>query len=131
MTVDGTAVSASKKPTKLAPNAKISNMRKNNLTEYTATKKLKKIETGEIDELFSRKKTQIVPSKDTDPKNQHVKRQKFASLESDNDMADTRGTKKKARPLTSDGLPIYTAEEMAIGKGGGSAECPWECKCCY
>ncbi|EPT27442.1 hypothetical protein TGPRC2_306195 [Toxoplasma gondii TgCatPRC2] len=56
------------------------------------------------------------------------------------------GQKKKRRPLTfdedmglnqrainrtADGLRIYTEEELGIGKGGGTPECPFDCSCCF
>lgn len=30
-----------------------------------------------------------------------------------------------------DGLPIYTVEELKIGKGGDTEDCPFDCDCCY
>ncbi|KEP64651.1 UNVERIFIED_CONTAM: hypothetical protein HHA_306195 [Hammondia hammondi] len=56
------------------------------------------------------------------------------------------GQKKKRRPLTfdedmglnqhainrtADGLRIYTEEELGIGKGGGTPDCPFDCSCCF
>ena len=30
-----------------------------------------------------------------------------------------------------DGLKIYSINELNIGKGGGTEDCPFDCKCCY
>ncbi|GIX65373.1 uncharacterized protein BcabD6B2_48080 [Babesia caballi] len=35
------------------------------------------------------------------------------------------------RKRTEDNLPVYTVEELNIGKGGGTELCPFDCHCCY
>ncbi|CTQ40839.1 hypothetical protein BMR1_03g01200 [Babesia microti strain RI] len=35
------------------------------------------------------------------------------------------------RKYTVDGLPIYTYEDLNIGKGGGTDACPFDCNCCF
>eukprot|EP00884_Botryococcus_braunii_P001632 jgi/Botrbrau1/1146/Bobra.0162s0037.1 len=32
---------------------------------------------------------------------------------------------------TDDGLPVYTEDELHVGKGGGTNACPFDCDCCY
>lgn len=49
----------------------------------------------------------------------------------DDDFFDSRGTRRKTRPLTADGLPIYSPKELRIGLGGGTKLCPFDCNCCY
>lgn len=49
----------------------------------------------------------------------------------DDGVGDTRGLKKKIRPLTDDGLPIFTWQEMGIGRGGDTPDCPFDCDCCF
>jgi hypothetical protein len=36
-------------------------------------------------------------------------------------------------PLRFDeeGVPIYSSESLNIGKGGGTALCPFDCECCF
>lgn len=37
-------------------------------------------------------------------------------------------------PLRIDGdsgLPIYSAEQLKMGGGGGTALCPFDCDCCF
>ena len=88
-------------------------------------KKTDKCEKGtknEIDELFDAKKSL--------PRKVEPTKEKPAAYEKDG-LGDTRGTRTKARSLTKDGLPVYSAEEMRIGRGGGTAQCPFDCECCY
>lgn len=35
------------------------------------------------------------------------------------------------RRTTDDGLLIYTAEELNVGKGGDTEDCPFDCWCCF
>ena len=30
-----------------------------------------------------------------------------------------------------DGLPIYTAKSLGIGRGGDTPDCPFDCWCCF
>lgn len=30
-----------------------------------------------------------------------------------------------------EGLPIYTTDELNVGKGGDTAACPFDCRCCF
>jgi hypothetical protein len=84
----------------------------------TSTKPPKTQSSDEIDMLFTKRPAVIKAAAPT------VVRPK-------DDIGDTRGTKNRARPLTDDGLPIFTAEEMGIGTGGDTADCPFDCECCY
>ena len=47
------------------------------------------------------------------------------------DFFDSRGLKRKTRPLTEDGLLIFTPNELKIGLGGGTDLCPFDCNCCF
>ncbi|EFP88265.2 uncharacterized protein PGTG_14349 [Puccinia graminis f. sp. tritici CRL 75-36-700-3] len=40
---------------------------------------------------------------------------------------DSRGTRAK----TEDGLMIYSVEELKIGLGQDTPECPFDCQCCF
>ncbi|KJP87633.1 hypothetical protein AK88_02661 [Plasmodium fragile] len=35
------------------------------------------------------------------------------------------------RARTPDGLPIYSMEELKMGQGGYTKDCPFECNCCF
>ncbi|GAA5904731.1 hypothetical protein JCM8208_001338 [Rhodotorula glutinis] len=49
------------------------------------------------------------------------------AAEEDERFMDSRGTRKK----TEDGLPIYSLDELNIGHGGDTPECPFDCQCCF
>lgn len=85
---------------------------------------------------------------------QSNKKQKLSSAagpntldQADADLFDSRGTKRKSNfshgivfgrktyfvssgARTEDGLPIYSVEELKIGLGGDTPECPFDCHCC-
>jgi len=51
---------------------------------------------------------------------------------------DTKGEVKKTilnKPSTNrkniDGITVYSAEELCIGKGGDTPLCPFDCDCCF
>jgi hypothetical protein len=44
-------------------------------------------------------------------------------------FGDSRGNKGKRRKI--DELDLYSTEELNIGKGGDTEDCPFDCKCCY
>jgi hypothetical protein len=43
----------------------------------------------------------------------------------------TPSTKNDSLDYTEEGWRIYTPDELGIGKGGDTAECPFDCKCCF
>ncbi|KNC98606.1 uncharacterized protein SPPG_06287 [Spizellomyces punctatus DAOM BR117] len=47
----------------------------------------------------------------------------------DDGFGDSRGLKAKRR--TEDGYSLFTTEELNIGKGGDTPQCPFECWCCF
>lgn len=59
-----------------------------------------------------------------------AKREK-ASLEAKKNQEQENQTKK--RRFTSDGLPIYTEEELGMNnpKAGTTPLCPFDCDCCH
>jgi len=93
--------------------------------EKSSTQKSKAAD--EIDELFAAKK----PSTGK-PTSEPAKRHSppMAGAE-DEDFTDSRGLKKKRRPTTAEGFPIYTATEMRVGQGGDTPDCPFDCQCCF
>ncbi|EOB14778.1 hypothetical protein NBO_16g0063 [Nosema bombycis CQ1] len=49
----------------------------------------------------------------------------------DLDEDDLKYLTNKSDRKFIDGLPIYTVEELKIGKGGDTEDCPFDCDCCY
>jgi hypothetical protein len=103
---------------------------KNTKKEALGEKKQIKVSTAEIDELF-KKPSKSSPAPPTAVSKTTVPRRDAPLVSQTVDDFDVRGDKKKVRPLTADGLPIFTAEEMAIGRGGDSPDCPFDCNCCF
>lgn len=44
---------------------------------------------------------------------------------------DMMGDAREQRRRTEEGWKIYTEEELKIGQGGGTPECPFDCDCCF
>ena len=42
-----------------------------------------------------------------------------------------KDAKPKAGRFTEEGFKIYTTDELNIGKGGDTADCPFDCNCCF
>ncbi|KCV71890.1 hypothetical protein H696_01299 [Fonticula alba] len=49
----------------------------------------------------------------------------------DDGFADSRGSRQQGRSFTEDGYPIYTPDELGLGKGGDTEDCPIDCDCCF
>jgi hypothetical protein len=112
---------------------KVKSLRKTLTTEeiYEKTKEIEKKvnekkseikQHNEIDSIFSSGKSK----RDKTP----VKEAKQEKTCEDDSFFDSRG-KLKATRFTDDGFPIFTAEQLNIGKGGDTPDCPFDCKCCY
>lgn len=43
----------------------------------------------------------------------------------------TRSDSPTPLRFDEDGIPIYSIESLNIGKGGGTALCPFDCDCCF
>ncbi|CAH7683533.1 hypothetical protein PPACK8108_LOCUS22242 [Phakopsora pachyrhizi] len=61
--------------------------------------------------------------------NQLQSKRKLNSEEDEEELKfrDSRGNRAK----TDDGLYIYSIEELRIGLGGETPECPFDCNCCF
>ena len=81
---------------------------------------------SEIDALFKKVKK---PAK-TKPE----KIEKTAKPQPKGSAADPLGSgmsKGHNRRYTEEGWPIYSEEELNLGKGGETADCPFDCQCCF
>lgn len=124
---------ASAKRSQSGPERKGEGQRK---TEPSGAGKNAQESRKEIDDLFA--DVMSVGKKDGKKKTEKNNRSETGRSEA--------GPKKKRRPLTfdedmglnqhaikrtADGLRIYTEEELGIGKGGGTPDCPFDCSCCF
>ncbi|KAI5192458.1 hypothetical protein NEMIN01_2022 [Nematocida minor] len=72
---------------------------------------------NEIDSIFSQKERKKTSTKEKTKKEMHY---------------DIRGKEVKAQATyTEDGYKIYTEQELNIGKGGQTENCPIDCNCCF
>lgn len=94
--------------------------------KQTATETIRRTAASEIDELFEKPKAAAAAAAAAAA----VKTRRHPPLERDG-MGDVRGMGSKVRPLTDDGLPVYSAQEMKIGMGGDTDQCPFDCECCF
>ena len=76
-----------------------------------------------MDSLFKNKKSKAI-KKPEKPAAKPAKTMEKA------EKKDT-GAAKKSRKFTEDGLKIYTMEELKIGQGGNTEDCPFDCDCCF
>ena len=76
---------------------------------------------GDLDALFKNKKSKAIK------KPEKTKPVKIVEQKPDKKEAD----KKKPRKYTEDGLKIYTMDELKIGLGGDTPDCPFDCNCCF
>lgn len=96
----------------------------------TAVKKVKKVIgkdkiKGDLDAMFSTKnKSKVVAKKPAAKKEETNKTAKAVA------PAKKSGSSKPAK-YTEEGFKIYTAEELKIGQGGDTSDCPFDCNCCF
>ncbi|GLD95716.1 hypothetical protein PINS_up004394 [Pythium insidiosum] len=110
--------------------------------------KLSESGSGDIDDLFQSLKTKKQESekaaelKKRDEELQKRKARKereqlddeIKRLEAQNtNVTAMQGQNPDPRPVRydEDGLPIYTEASLQIGKGGDTADCPFDCWCCF
>ena len=74
---------------------------------------------NDLDVMFKSKASKSIKKKDKPPIQQVVQPTKVQ-----------KEKKQKPRKYV-DGLPVYTEEELNIGKGGNTADCPFDCECCF
>ena len=87
--------------------------------------------------MFSKKskKTITKPPKDNktkDSKKPKLDKQAPTEKPAKKEAAPEDAPKKvKASKFTEEGYRIYTTDELNIGKGGNTDDCPFDCNCCF
>jgi hypothetical protein len=84
-------------------------------------------EKNEIDELFASRPKSKEPTHIEKPKKNPV----IPPAVDKEDWTDSKGERRKRRPATEEGYPIYSVQEMKIGLGGDTPDCPFDCQCCF
>ncbi|EUR70134.1 hypothetical protein PFAG_03291 [Plasmodium falciparum Santa Lucia] len=91
-----------------------------------------------IEDIFSNKKVK-------ENNNKKVKEDNNKKIKEDNKLINKNEANKKnnnkisnnkkkiesERLRTPDGLPIYSMDELNMGKGGYTKNCPFDCNCCF
>ena len=90
---------------------------------------LKQKSAHDIESIFAKKAAPSVEK----PKSETMKKSqtKKSPHQDDDGFGDTRGLLKQRRPTTEEGYPIYSVEDMKIGRGGDTPDCPFDCDCCF
>ncbi|CAN6481269.1 unnamed protein product [Victoria cruziana] len=109
--------------------------------QTSSSDKKKQKPSNEIDEIFQKKKLKTTEAL---PKDNVVDQER--SLLPKDSKAKKKGKKKaapkengwvnpppRARKKTTDGLTIYSAEELGFDNpdAGGTPLCPFDCSCCF
>lgn len=79
---------------------------------------------SDLDSLFKKKKKTI-------EKKPEVKKPETKKAEKAEKPKKERQPKEKGARFTEEGFRIYSTEELNIGKGGDTADCPIDCNCCF
>ncbi|KAI5189929.1 hypothetical protein NECID01_0724 [Nematocida sp. AWRm77] len=74
----------------------------------------------ELDRIFTQKKTS---TKKNTPKEKKPSPKDTYSIRQENN--------KTLSKHTEEGFRIYSTEDLNIGKGGQTEECPFDCTCCF
>lgn len=86
---------------------------------------------SDLDKLFGKKKKKqdSQPKADEQPTPKLAKaiKKKDKSIEKPVSAPKAKGSFKR----TEDGLRIYSLDELNVGKGGDTEDCPFDCKCCF
>ena len=100
--------------------------KKNSSNTMAAEESKSKNIKGELDSLFKREKKSKVIKKPDDSK-----KEKTIDLVKDKVKDKKDKPKKSGNKYTKEGYKIYTAEELNIGMGGDTPDCPFDCNCCF
>lgn len=90
----------------------------------------------ELDQIFAQKKESAGSQKKKESaralqKKEPASLQKPHSKEAHPAYSIRKESTKNRAEYTAEGFRIYTAEELNVGKGGSTAECPFDCSCCF
>lgn len=86
------------------------------------------IATGDIDDIFKQVRAKKQSTAKPDKKVKLAP--KPAAFQGSKD--DIFGTgQPKQRRFDAEGLPVYTADELSVGAGGDTDQCPFDCTCCF
>eukprot|EP00353_Schmidingerella_taraikaensis_P015038 CAMPEP_0185602012 /NCGR_PEP_ID=MMETSP0436-20130131/1485_1 /TAXON_ID=626734 ORGANISM="Favella taraikaensis, Strain Fe Narragansett Bay" /NCGR_SAMPLE_ID=MMETSP0436 /ASSEMBLY_ACC=CAM_ASM_000390 /LENGTH=116 /DNA_ID=CAMNT_0028232087 /DNA_START=17 /DNA_END=364 /DNA_ORIENTATION=+ len=81
---------------------------------------------GDLDALFKNKKSKAISKPEKPEKSASKKTQKAATEKPEKKAAAAKAKEAKGpRKFTEDGLKVYSMEELNMGQGGDTADCPF------
>ena len=85
-----------------------------------------------MDALFkkNKKSKQIKKADKPAPEVKKTKTSKSSDQKKSKGVTDTPKA-PAARKYTKEGFKIYTTEELKVGQGGDTPDCPFDCDCCF
>lgn len=96
-----------------------------------------------LDQLFSKKHKKEIEKKHEeeekkkDPNGEIEKERKKVKVQKQMIKIQREQVKEEKRQsggkvkITEDGYKVYTSEELGLGKGGNTDDCPFDCDCCF
>ncbi|KAL7069125.1 hypothetical protein ACR3K2_03820 [Cryptosporidium serpentis] len=110
-------------------NKKLNNFR-DKVDKTNRSNVLKKSAKSEINEIF-----QVISEKKLERQGLESQLKKVTNFKISKAIhnKEIRQVSSKIKPIryTEDGLPVYKLEDLKIGQGGGTPDCPFDCECCY
>ena len=88
----------------------------------TESSKDKKSIKGDLDAMFKSTKSKAIKKNKPEVKAEPAKKPTFEKDEK------KKGGRTK---YTQEGYKIYSAAELKLGQGGDTADCPFDCDCCF
>ena len=83
------------------------------------------VKKNESENTVPKKPTlKIAKTESNDKKNNEKLKKKISKEKAGNNQ-------NKRAKHTDDGLKIYNEDDLNIGKGGNTPECPFDCNCCF
>ena len=108
-------------------------------TKVPIAKGSKDIIKRSLDDLFKKKKQEVKEVEATEKPAAEITEAKKAKLQkkllkiqrkqAQEERRQEEGAGK--RKVTADGYKVYSLEELNVGKGGDTADCPFDCDCCF
>ena len=79
--------------------------------------------------MFKSKKSKAIKKDKKEKTSTKVERKEKSAPGPEKSMKEPK--KHANRKYTEEGFKIYSTEELKIGQGGDTADCPFDCECCF
>lgn len=85
----------------------------------------------DIDNIFKKAESKKKEKKQQEVENEKNSDKVINKVEVNKKKKIKKKNDKKKGKKEIDGLKVYTTEELNLGKGGDTPDCPFDCECCY